>query len=117
LLLNNPIRKAMPKHNKLFEINGWEIIEAAQAAHEKPPPLYYSRVWLSMNVLIVDQKAVFVEASEIAQIEQLDKLGFEIIPVPFRDPYPFGGGLQCATMDVCREGSCLDYFPKQVRGF
>jgi glycine amidinotransferase len=117
LLPNNPIRKAMPKHNKLFEINGWEIIEAAQAAHEKPPPLYYSRVWLSMNVLIVDQKAVFVEASEIAQIEQLDKLGFEIIPVPFRDPYPFGGGLQCATMDVCREGSCLDYFPKQVRGF
>jgi glycine amidinotransferase len=70
-----------------------------------------------MNVLILDPKAVCVEASEIAQIEQLDKLGFEIVPVPFRDAYPFGGGLQCETTDVFRERSCEDYFPKQVDGF
>ena len=38
----------------------------------------------------------------------------EVIPVPFRDAYPFGGGLHCATADIRREGSCEDLFPKQV---
>lgn len=69
LLLNNPIRKAMPEQKKLFESNGWEIIEAAQPAHENPPPLCYSSVRLSMNALVLDPKAVCVEASEIAQME------------------------------------------------
>ncbi|MCP5940115.1 serine/threonine protein kinase, partial [Klebsiella pneumoniae] len=36
------------------------------------------------------------------------------IPVAFRDAYPFGGGLHCATADVYREGTCEDYFPNQV---
>ena len=31
--------------------------------------------------------------------------------MPFRDAYPFGGGLHCATADVYREGNCEDYFP------
>jgi glycine amidinotransferase len=49
-------------------------------------------------------------------MEQLDQLGFEVLPVPFRDAYPFGGGLHCATGDVFREGNCEDYFPVQVPG-
>jgi hypothetical protein len=43
--------------------------------------------------------------------------GFEIVPAPFRDAYPFGGALHCATTDVYREGTCEDYFPKQVEAF
>ena len=43
-------------------------------------------------------------------MEQLDKLGFEVVPVPFRDAYAFGGGLHCATADVFREGKCENYF-------
>jgi len=117
LLLNNPNRKVRPDHRKLFEINGWEIVEAAQPAHKNPPPLCYSSVWLSMNVLVLDPKTICVEASEVHQQEQLDKLGFEIVQVPFRDAYPFGGALHCATTDVYREGGCEDYFPKQVEGF
>jgi glycine amidinotransferase len=117
LFLNNPNRKALPEHRKLFENNGWEIVEAAQPAHENPPPLCYSSVWLSMNVLVLDPKTVCVESSEVHQQEQLDKLGFEILSVPFRDAYPFDGGLHCATTDVYREGCCEDYLPKQVEGF
>ena len=117
LLLNNPNRNVRPEHKKLFELNGWEIVEAAQPAHKEPPPLCYSSVWLSMNVLVLDPKTVCVEASEVHQMEQLDKLGFEVVPVPFRDAYPFGGGLHCSTTDVYREGACEDYFPKQVEGF
>ncbi len=117
LVLNNPIRNVLPEPRQFFEINNWEIVEAAQPAHEKPPPLCYSSVWLSMNVLMLDPNTVCVEASEIATMEQLDKLGFEVVPVPFRDAYPFGGGLHCATTDVYREGTCEDYFPKQMAGF
>ena len=117
LLLNNPNRRVRPEHRKLFDLNDWEIVEAAKPAHENPPPLCYSSVWLSMNVLVLDPKTICVEASEVHQQEQLDKLGFEIVPVPFRDAYPFGGGLHCSTTDVHREGTCEDYFPKQVEGF
>ena len=116
LVMNNPNRKLPEEQRKIFEINGWEIVDAAQPAHEAPPPLCYSSVWLSMNVLILDHSTVIVEASEVNQIEQLDGLGFNVLPVEFRDAYPFGGGLHCATGDVLREGNCEDYFPKQIPG-
>ena len=38
-----------------------------------------------------------------------------VLPLAFRDAYPFGGGLHCATADVLRKGSCDDYFPDQTR--
>ena len=116
LVMNNPNRKLPEEQRKIFEINDWEIVDAAQPAHEAPPPLCYSSVWLSMNVLILDHSTVIVEAGEVNQMEQLDALGFNVLPVEFRDAYPFGGGLHCATGDVFREGNCEDYFPKQIPG-
>ena len=116
LVMNNPKRPLPAEQRKIFEANDWEIIDAAQPANDKPPPLCYSSVWLSMNVLVVNHQTVIVEASEVHQMDQLDKLQFEVIPMPFRDAYPFGGGLHCATADVFREGKCEDYFPKQVPG-
>jgi glycine amidinotransferase len=117
LILNNPERLLPKEQRKIFEMNDWEVIEGAQPAHEKPPPLCWSSVWISMNVFVLDPKTVFVEATEVHQMEQLDKLGFEVIPVPFRDTFAFGGGLHCATTDLYREGDCEDYFPKQLKGF
>ena len=116
LIINNPKRPLPAPQRKIFEANDWEIVDAANPAHDKPPPLCYSSVWLSMNVLSLDDKTVCVEASEVHQMEQLDALGFEVVPVPFRDAYPFGGGLHCSTADVYREGTCEDYFPNQVPG-
>jgi len=113
LVLSNPDRPLLPSERALFDDNGWQIISAAPPAHRTPPPLCYSSVWLSMNVLVLDPKTVCVEASEHAQIEQLAAHGFDVVPVPFRDAYPFGGGLHCATADVFREGTCDDYFPNQ----
>ena len=114
LILNNPLRKLPKEQRKIFEANDWEIVDAAMPSHEQPPELCYSSVWLSMNCLVLDHKTVLVEESEKAQQEQMDKLGMNVIPVPFRDAYAFGGGLHCATADVYREGDCLDYFPNQV---
>jgi glycine amidinotransferase len=113
LILNNPQRRLPDEQRKLFEKNGWEIVDAAQPAHNSPPPLCYSSVWLSMNVLVLDPKTVCVEKSEVYQAEQMDKLGMNVVEVDLRDAYAFGGGLHCCTADVYREGSCEDYFPNQ----
>ena len=117
LIINGPTRPLPKDQRKIFEINGWEIVEAAQPAHKKSPPLCWSSPWLSMNMFVLDPKTICVEASEVNQMEQMDKLGFEVIPVPFREAYPFGGSLHCATADVYREGTCEDYFPEQVEAF
>jgi len=113
LIINNPQRRLPKEQRKLFEDNDWEIVDSAQPAHNSPPPLCYSSVWLSMNVLVLDPKTVCVEKSEVYQSEQLDKLGMEVVPVDMRDAYAFGGGLHCCTADVYREGKLEDYFPKQ----
>lgn len=117
IAINNPERPLPEEQRKIFEVNDWKILDAAEPAHEEPPPLCYSSVWLSMNVVVLDDETVCVEASEENQINQLKSLGFEVIPVPFRNAYAFGGGLHCATADVYREGKLEDYFPKQVEGF
>lgn len=112
LIINNPERRLPDDQREFFHRNDWEIVDAARPAHNTPPPLCYSSVWLSMNVLMVDEKTVCVEASEVNQMEQFDKLGLEVLPIPFRDAYAFGGALHCATTDVYREGDLQDYFPK-----
>ena len=66
----------------------------------------------ALAMLVLDPKTVCVEASEVYQMEQLDKLGQNVIPVDLRDAYAFGGGLHCCTADVYRDGDCEDYFDK-----
>ena len=112
LVLSNPLRPPLEDQVSIFCRNGWQIIPAARPAHDCSPPLCYSSPWLSMNVLSLDESTVCVEATEVHQMEQLDKLGFEVIPVPLRDAYAFGGGLHCATTDIWREGTCQNLFPK-----
>ncbi len=113
LILNNPNRRLPDEQRELFRRNDWEIVDAAPPAHNQPPPLCYSSVWLSMNVLVLDPKTVCVEKSEVYQAEQLDKLGMNVVEVELREAYAFGGGLHCATADVLREGEFEDYFPFQ----
>jgi len=112
LILNNPQRRLPEEQRRMFNDNGWEIVDAAQPAHNAPPALCYSSVWLSMNVLVLDPKTVCVEKSEVYQAEQMDKLGMNVIEVELRDAYAFGGGLHRCTADVYREGGLEDYFPK-----
>lgn len=109
-----PLEKA---ERELFEMNGWEVVESPRTLLKKKMPMTYCSLWLNMNLLALDPKTVFVEASETPVQELLDRHGFEVIPVPFYDVSAFGGGLHCATADVYREGSCEDYFPKQIEGF
>ncbi len=113
VMIINPNRKISSEQRKIFDDNNWEIHEAAKSIHNTPPPMCYSSIWLSMNVLILNPKTICVEASEEKMIMQMEQFGMNVIPVPFRDVYAFGGSLHCATTDVYREGECEDYFPNQ----
>lgn len=117
LVLHCGERTADPDLLQFFKANDWEVVTAAPARHEVAPPLSPCSRWLSMNTLSLDENTVCVEASEHAQLEQLDALGFDVVPIPFWDVAPFGGGLHCATLDIHREGAMQDYFPRRSSGF
>jgi glycine amidinotransferase len=119
LVLHCGERLAQADLLEYFKINDWEVIEAAPPNRDREhlPPLCFCSAWLSLNVLSLDPRTICVEATETAQMEQLYKLGFEVIPVPFWDVAPFGGGLHCATVDIYREGACQDYFPRRYGRF
>ena len=89
----------------------------AKPVHPRVHKFGTSSPFIAMNVFMLDPKTVCVEEEEKPLMEQLDKLGFEVVPVPFWDVAPFGGGLHCSTVDVYREGKLEDYFPKQIKGF
>jgi glycine amidinotransferase len=111
-----------PEVWELFKKNDWELIPAARPTrvHKNKvylTGLYEGKSWISMNTFSQDPKTVYVEAGETAYCEQLDKLGFEVVPIPYGKVIPFGGALHCTTLDVYREGDCEDYFPNQVEGY
>lgn len=119
LVLHCGERKAEDDLLTYFRINDWEVVQAATPSRTPAtlPPLCFSTQWLSLNVLSLDRRTVCVEAGEHAQMEQLDRLGFDVVPVPFWDVVPFGGALHCATVDVYREGTREDYFPRRLGRF
>lgn len=113
-----------PKIMDMFKRNDWEIVEAAPPSHEYHADVsfvfvatgtggMYGKNWISMNTLALGPNAMCVEAHETAYMEQLDKMGIEVVPVPFDQVVPFGGSLHCNTLDIHREGGLEDYFPNQ----
>ncbi|GAA2264768.1 glycine amidinotransferase [Streptomyces ruber] len=114
LVLHCGERLADAELMEFFRRNDWEIVEAVQpASWDHPPKLSYCSPWLAGNVLNLDPRTLCVEEKEVRLADQLVSLGFEVVPVPFRAVGPFGGGLHCATVDIEREGTLEDYFPRR----
>jgi glycine amidinotransferase len=119
LVLHCAERAADPDLLAWFKLNDWEVLPAAppRRTWEQLPRLCFCSPWLAMNVLSFDPDTVFVDDSELELSDQLTRYGFEVIPVPFWDVAPFGGGLHCATVDIYREGRMEDYFPRRYGRF
>ena len=117
LVINSRYESLVPEFHELLKLNDWEIVEAVPPSGAKQPPYSMCHESLGYNVFSIDPKTVCVEANEVAFMEQLDGLGFDVIPVPFIDVSMFGGALHCATLDIERDGDMEDYFPKQIPGF
>ena len=105
LLINPSWVKKIPP---LFK--SWDILPAPEPVKPFDSGLYFSSDWLTMNILSIDEKRVIVEEQEIPLIKALKKWGFEPILLPFRNFYPFGGSVHCATLDVRRRGTLQSYF-------
>lgn len=72
-------------------------------------PLWMSSKWLSMNVLMLDQKRVVVEQNETPIIKLFERLGLTPIKVPMKYAFSLGGGFHCWTCDVRRRGTLESY--------
>lgn len=112
----------VPQMAELFKINDWELIPAARPVHDVNITIgalgeRHGPSWLSANTLSLDPKTICVEINELGYIEQLNKLGFEVVPLHYASSLAFGGSFHCSTVDVCREGGCEDYFPNQILGY
>ena len=114
--------KVMPKSiEDLFRKNDWEIVPAVHPVYNWDQDLalcadktgVHGPNWISMNTLSLDPKTMCVSDKETAYMDQLDKLGIEVVPVSYEKVYAFGGMIHCSTLDVYREGNCEDYFPNQ----
>lgn len=118
LIIQNPVWMPLePEFHELFKMNGWEIVLADPPSRPNQHEFSICSIYLAYNCFSLDPRTICVEAGEPRFMEQLDRLGFEVIPVEFFEVSPFGGGLHCATLDIYREGHCRDYFPKQIQGF
>ncbi|MGE3255244.1 glycine amidinotransferase [Pseudonocardia sp.] len=112
LVLTNPDRPIRVAERAFFARNGWRFVDAPEPAYtdDEMPRHCQSSRWLSMNLLSVTPELVVCEERETRLHALLRGLGFEVVTVPFRHVYEFGGSLHCATWDVRRRGGCGEFF-------
>ena len=63
LAISNPDRPC--NQLEMFEKAGWKIVNAPLPVIPESHPLWMSSKWLSMNVLMLDEKRVVVDKNEI----------------------------------------------------
>jgi glycine amidinotransferase len=88
----------------------WDLLLAPQPDPVRGRVASMCSEWISLNVLVLDEKRVIVEKSQPSMIKALEDWGFEPIPCSFLHYAPFGGSFHCATLDVRRRGELRSYF-------
>jgi glycine amidinotransferase len=109
-LLVNPDYIDVTKLPPIFK--SWDVLVAPRP---DPSNGFMSRIsacspWTSINVLMLDEKRVIVDKSQVSLIKALKDWGFEPVPCAFLNYGPFGGSFHCATLDIRRRGSLQSYF-------
>jgi glycine amidinotransferase len=110
LVLTNPERPCLDDTLDMFRANGWRTVDAPRSVRTGSASREVSS-WISMNILMLDERTAVVEAAETPTAELLRSLGCEVISCPFDRVYPFGGSFHCCTTDVRRRGELQSYFP------
>ena len=80
----------------------WEVLEPPPSTLSLEHPLFFTSRWISVNVLMLDQRHVLVEQSETELAAAFRSWKIEPIPLPFKHFQTFGGSFHCATLDVRR---------------
>ncbi|KPP73889.1 glycine amidinotransferase, mitochondrial-like [Scleropages formosus] len=100
LVLSNPDRPC--RQIEMFEKAGWTVVKPPTPLIPDDHPLWMSSKWLSMNVLMLDEKRVMVDANETSIQKMFERLGIKPIKVNIRHANSLGGGFHCWTTDVRR---------------
>jgi glycine amidinotransferase len=88
----------------------WDVLVAPRPDPVRGVILSMCSDWISINVLMLDEKRVIVEKSQPSMQKALRDWGFEPIPCSLLHFAPFGGSFHCATLDVRRRGTLQSYF-------
>jgi len=115
LCLTNPDRPVVDEEVKIFKQNDWKLVDIPfySEAVEHPIMCQSSR-WLSMNVFSITHDKIVVEAGEKKMIQFLEQEhGFDVLAIPYRGVFEFGGSLHCSTWDIRRRGNMKNYFPNR----
>ncbi len=110
IVLVNPERPVLDDALEVFTANGWRVVPAPVSARPGRSSRDVSS-WISMNILMLDERTAVVEQSEKPMIALLESLGCEVLPCAFDRVYAFGGSFHCCTTDVRRSGRLQSYFP------
>merc|ERR1712096_226405 len=94
---------------QLFKQNEWQMIEAP-ARYACCSKRDQAGLGIHLNMLAAGPGRMFVEESEIGLIKTLREEGVDCIPVRYAPCYAFGGGLNCWTLDISRDGHRKSYF-------
>jgi len=111
LVLINPERPCTNGSLDLFTANGWQLVTAPPSIRTGRSPARDVSNWISMNILMLDERTAVVEEAEKPMMDLMRSLKCEVIPCPFDRVYPFGGGFHCCTADIRRDGTLQSYFP------
>lgn len=76
---------------------------------------YVEETVFDVNVLVLDEHHVCVSQLDNKQVNSfLKKHNMEPVYIPWRHRYFWDGGLHCITLDLYRDGTQQDYFPKRT---
>jgi glycine amidinotransferase len=101
-------RERLPVMPRIFR--SWKVLSAPKPCISDGHKLYMTSKWLSMNILMLDEKRVMVEKHEEPLIRLLQTHGFQPIPCNFLNFNSLGGSFHCATLDVRRRGGLESFF-------
>lgn len=87
------------------QFDDWDVRPAPLPQARPDANLFLSSGWISMNLLSLNEKTVFVESGEIVLADMLEDWGFDVLRIPFRNFNSLGGSFHCATLDIRRAGS------------
>lgn len=96
---------------ELFKNSDWDLIAAPKPNTMEMPNKCTSSPSLNINMLSLNEDTIIVEESERDTIKFLEEeIGMNVIKLPFRNAYCFGGSFHCYTCDIHRNGRLQSYF-------
>jgi len=111
LVLHSSTDKPSKATLQLFKENEWNFLEAGDRSDCRSTSDNCSP-GIHLNVLTIAPRVVICEEKEVKLAQMLREEGCDVITLPFSACYPFGGALNCFTLDIYRHGpAAKSYFP------